>query len=655
MPKISVVLPTYNRAKYLPRALDSVLNQTFQDFEIIIIDDGSTDNTKEVAAAYIKGREDKIKYFYQDNKGVASARNTGIRYSVGEFIAFIDSDDLWTSRDKLEKQIKFLIPRPDCCMVFTDMSCAKNNKILFKSHFKRYKYHFNESNIYRKLLLSNFIYIQTVVIRKKCFDEVGFFNESYRLSSDYNMWLRITRSKKTGFIKEVTVVRNFQEDNLWNKPIPGYMNGIKLKSKLMETCVNDKSELKLLRESLSRSYSGLAGAYFNEGEIKKARENFIKSFKVNKNNFASLACFFLTFTPLAVIKKIKPIKEFLKVIIFFIVISEILFNIILLSPGLRYKEYEALYRRRWVGRCMKKAGIYYKYGIDIYHPSRGWALRPNLYNLNYRKDKVINSNSKGVRGNIEYSYDKMQDKTRILILGDSFTFGEECSDNETYPDFLRALMPALEVINFGVHGYGHDQMLIYLKEEGLKYTPDIVMVGFISYDTARNMLSFRDYAKPKFEVSDGKLFLRNSIVPPPEEVLKDEVWRLRPIDLLSVIYNCVLKRIGYYGEKEKIITDAILNEMIKTIRETNAVPIFLYLTDVRNTELPDAMTQEEQDFFEHWQELGVECVFLRPYFKAAQRQGIKIDTRGHFNMVANKIIAIGIKAYLIDHGIVHGD
>ncbi|HKK53946.1 MAG TPA: glycosyltransferase family A protein [Patescibacteria group bacterium] len=101
-PKISVIIPTYNRANFLPRAIKSVLNQTFKDFELIIVDDGSTDNTKEVINNYLKN-DDRIKYIYQQNSGgPPKPKNTGIKIAKGEYIAFLDSDDEWF-KDKLKK------------------------------------------------------------------------------------------------------------------------------------------------------------------------------------------------------------------------------------------------------------------------------------------------------------------------------------------------------------------------------------------------------------------------------------------------------------------------------------------------------------------------------------------------------------------------
>ena len=107
MSKVSILIPSYNNAHYLPQAIDSALNQTFQDFEIIIIDDGSTDNTREIVERYLKRAPDKIRYIYQDNQGLARARNTGLRHARGEYVALLDADDVWLPA-RLEETVKIL-------------------------------------------------------------------------------------------------------------------------------------------------------------------------------------------------------------------------------------------------------------------------------------------------------------------------------------------------------------------------------------------------------------------------------------------------------------------------------------------------------------------------------------------------------------------
>jgi len=158
-----------------------------------------------------------------------------------------------------------------------------------------------------------------------------------------------------------------------------------------------------------------------------------------------------------------------------------------------------------------------------YHPTRGWAVIPDLKNMTpFGKGKFVNSNSKGLRGITEYEYARTPGKQRILVLGDSFTFGTDVSDDETYADDLEAALPNTEVLNLGVQGYGQDQMLLYLKEEGVKYHPDVVILGYLNMDTYRNLWKFFAFAKPKFDMTPNGLQLTNVPVPTPEQVLAEE-------------------------------------------------------------------------------------------------------------------------------------
>jgi len=120
MGKVSVIIPIYNRLQYLPAAIGSVLNQTYQDFEIIVVDDGSTEDVKGKISEYIKQNPSKkIKYFYQENKGVSAARNRGIKEATGEYIAFLDSDDIWVP-EKLSLQTEYLAKNKTIDVVFGD-------------------------------------------------------------------------------------------------------------------------------------------------------------------------------------------------------------------------------------------------------------------------------------------------------------------------------------------------------------------------------------------------------------------------------------------------------------------------------------------------------------------------------------------------------
>lgn len=185
--KVSVIIPTYNGSKYIKKAIESVLNQSFKDFEIIVINDGSTDNTEGILREYIEDR--KIIYLFQNNSGQASARNKGIEISKGFYIAFIDDDDEWLNIDKLNKQIDFLENNQDYVMVGT------NGIIMDESEIKIMDYIVPETNqsIKESILLKNPFILSSVVVRKDILNKVGlFYVEKYvRGNEDYNLWLKV--------------------------------------------------------------------------------------------------------------------------------------------------------------------------------------------------------------------------------------------------------------------------------------------------------------------------------------------------------------------------------------------------------------------------------------------------------------------------------
>ncbi|NQU19293.1 glycosyltransferase family 2 protein [bacterium] len=183
MQNISVIIPTYNRTSFLKKAIDSVLAQGYQDFELIVVDDGSTDETKALIQEY-KG---KARYIFQDKKGAASARNRGIKESKSDFITFLDSDDWW-DKNKLEIQLKSMQENPDYLISHTQEIWYKNGKLLNQK--KRYKKF--GGFIFDKCLSICVVSMSTAMIRRELFEEVGLFNESLPCCEDYDFWLRVS-------------------------------------------------------------------------------------------------------------------------------------------------------------------------------------------------------------------------------------------------------------------------------------------------------------------------------------------------------------------------------------------------------------------------------------------------------------------------------
>ena len=220
--------------------------------------------------------------------------------------------------------------------------------------------------------------------------------------------------------------------------------------------------------------------------------------------------------------------------------AELAAKALFLLPGVRARlppELELSWRARWVGRYLFTDRTVF-YGFDDYDPQLGWTLRKGLRGFRQFPGSTVSSNSRGVRGVAEHEPGPHPGRLRIVALGDSFTFGEGVGDEQTYPQRLQELLGGgAEVVNLGVHGYGHDQMLLRLREEGLRYQPDLVLLGFYVDDAARNLLAFRDYAKPRFVLRDGVLALTGSPVPPPSRALWREALRPHALELLAIPWS----------------------------------------------------------------------------------------------------------------------
>ncbi len=195
--QISVIIPTYNRYEVLKRALASVYAQTHKAKEVIVIDDGSIDETSQI----IKDFPD-IKYFYQDNAGVSSARNLGIQKAQYKWIAFLDSDDEW-HRDKLQEHLELHLSSPELEMSYTDEKWIRNAKEVKVPK----KYAKVGGNIFEACLSHCIIAPSATLIHKDLLDRVGLFDESLEVCEDYDLWLRVAMDNKIGLIDKKLITK----------------------------------------------------------------------------------------------------------------------------------------------------------------------------------------------------------------------------------------------------------------------------------------------------------------------------------------------------------------------------------------------------------------------------------------------------------------
>ena len=191
----SIIVPTYNREAFLDKAINSVLNQSYENFELIIADDGSSDKTKQLVSSF---SDKRVHYIKNDlNKGVAYARNIGLEKATGNYIAFLDSDDWWLN-NKLEKAVEYIKRYKDIHIFHTGEIWLRNGKLL-----KQKDKHKNPSGwAYINALPLCCISISTAVLSKKVFDETGIFDESFEACEDYDFWLRATNRFEIKLIPE---------------------------------------------------------------------------------------------------------------------------------------------------------------------------------------------------------------------------------------------------------------------------------------------------------------------------------------------------------------------------------------------------------------------------------------------------------------------
>ena len=314
-------------------------------------------------------------------------------------------------------------------------------------------------------------------------------------------------------------------------------------------------------------------------------------------------------------------------------------------------EDESSHRLRWIQSRKRKSHV--AYFFDEYHRTRGWTLKPRLRDLPVFGGKRLSSNSRGVRGTAEHALDEHPGRTRIVALGDSFTFGEEVSDEETWASQLEGLAPGSEVLNLGVHGYGHDQMLLYLREEGLGYRPDVVLLGFVHIDMPRNLLAFRDYAKPRFEGTQGRLELRGTPVPEPQAVIDAEPWRSKLLDLMRMLRARLDERSGATAARSREITAAILDELALEAAAGGAKPAFAYLPVEDELGAGDLTPTGPQRFFlDYCRSRRVACLDLRPAFLARAKAGAQLRTQGHWGALEHRIAAEAVREGLREQGLI---
>jgi len=314
---ISIIIPTYNRGGLIINTINSVLNQTYLNWELIIVDDGSTDNTKEIIASV---NDSRIKYIYRENKGPSAARNTGIKNANGEYIAFLDSDDEWLP-EKIERQIKFLDKNPNIGIIGGwSTSVFENNKKLSQSciEIKNNKTYIKALLLFPFYKINELPWTSSIIVKKECFDKVGYFDEKMISKEDWDMWLRIAIFYDFYCLDKILILRKIHNQSLmYTTDTEKIKNGAVMFLDKVYSNENLPDEfLKFKNISYSNTLFNIANFILIELNNKKiAKECLWESLKYSKNNvkrFNFLIIFFLCYSPKCAIIFYKNIKIFIK-------------------------------------------------------------------------------------------------------------------------------------------------------------------------------------------------------------------------------------------------------------------------------------------------------------------------------------------------------
>jgi len=297
-PKISVVIPVYNAERFISNTIKSVLNQSYPAHEIIVIDDGSTDNTPKI----LKGFKDKIISRRIKNTGSPSIpRNIAMDMATGSYIAFLDHDDLWF-KNKLERQAEFILQYPDIGFFFSDYvvrRMAQNFRL--KKHYGLLHFsgrvNFDEPlkiNPFGLLFRENFVSGPlTVVIKKEIIDKVGKFCDNLIYNEDYDYWLRCARITNFVAMSDTLAYKRTHTTNLSNDRVRHYIRHERTFKKTMQNMssyIKENGFLGDYRLSLSRNYYNLGNSYFETGKVKLAFNMYLQGLLTSKD-FKNLISF----------------------------------------------------------------------------------------------------------------------------------------------------------------------------------------------------------------------------------------------------------------------------------------------------------------------------------------------------------------------------
>lgn len=303
-PKVSVIIPAYNAERFIKETIESVLRQTYDDFEIIIVDDGSTDTTRQIIESL---NDQRIIYLYQKNSGVSVARNTGVSKARGEYIALLDHDDLWLP-EKLKKQIPLLETHTEIGLVYSDCYIIDLKGRILTRIFQS----FNpcRGKVSPHLLLCNFVPCLTAVIRKNILQKIDMFNPKFCIAEEFELFLRLSEISEFDFVDIPLAKYRVHETNFSKNEVLGCSEALSVVTSFLERHPELRNIIgnKVVNKYEASLYYKLGQAYFFNGEMKKTFYYFNKSKRIYRYSFTLILFKLLSFFPPDCIRKLRQLK-----------------------------------------------------------------------------------------------------------------------------------------------------------------------------------------------------------------------------------------------------------------------------------------------------------------------------------------------------------
>ncbi|MBU0568087.1 glycosyltransferase [bacterium] len=262
MNKVTVIIPTYNRASFLASTVESVLSQDYPDFEVLVIDDGSTDRTREAIKPYLS----KINYLCQEHKGVSAARNHGIKLAEGEYIAFLDSDDLW-KKEKLSIQVRFMEERGIKVSQTEEIWIRNGRRVNPGERHKKYS-----GWIFDKVLSLCLISPSSMMVKREVFSEKGLFDENLPACEDYDLGLRLAKDYEIGLISKPLIIKQGGHPDQLSKK---YWGMDRFRVRALEKVLGDNptsDQRRLVLRVLEEKCKILSQGALKRGRMEEAKE-----------------------------------------------------------------------------------------------------------------------------------------------------------------------------------------------------------------------------------------------------------------------------------------------------------------------------------------------------------------------------------------------